>query len=257
MKIFTLPLFPLVIFSVISSASLVLLAAPAAKPNSKKASPSATAPAKGMSRVGTTTASQTGAWVKARTTVGGFISNASNMDGDGASIRSNQTNQSVRGSAEASTSNVFGVGAQLIDMKTPNWGWFAGLTLEQSRDITSMTFKTGGQVLRAPFTNKPRFMPLIASGGAFYQFNSQFYALGGINYTVYKDFGAGDFRSASLDSKVGLQYGVGFRPFPRVSLELQMRDVRYAFEGSTADEKVTIDELRLTGMNIVGRYTLE
>jgi hypothetical protein len=198
------------------------------------------------------------AWLKARSTVGGFISNASDLSAEGASLRVAQGGQVFRGSGSLSTESALGVAAQMIDMRSENWGWFAGASIEQSRQIYSGNLNLGDLRLQGPFTNKPRFLPLIISGGAVYKFNSKVYVSGGLNYTVFKDFGGGDLGGASMNSKFGYQYGVGFKPLPRVSLEIMQRDVRFDLDGTLqGNSKVQIDDLRLVGFNLIGRYELE
>lgn len=199
----------------------------------------------------------TWSWMKERSTVGGFISSASDLSVEGAALNVPQGNQTFRGAGSMSTESALGLTAQLVEMKSANWGWFAGASIEQSRQISSGNLNLGQVRLQGPFTNKPRFLPVIVSGGAVYRFNPQIYLSGGVNYTIYKDFGGGDIGGASLTPKFGYQYGAGVKLFPRVSIEIMNRDVRYSLDGNLNGNKLTLDDVRLVGMNIIGRYDLE
>lgn len=198
-------------------------------------------------------------WIKQRLTVGGFISTSSTLSSEGFSSRAvNSTTGPVdRGSVDFSSSSALGLQAQIIEMRTPNWGWFANASVEQSREISSTLVKVGGNTYSGNFRNKPRFTPWIISGGGVYRFNDKVYALAGVNYTLYKDIGEGEFRNLSLDPKLGLQYGLGFQPVERVSLELIQREVKYDFSGNIGNTRVTADDLRLAGLNLVARYSFQ
>lgn len=196
-------------------------------------------------------------WLKARTSVGAFVTTASELSIGSATARPNQGNQVLRGSGTFNSESTLGVAAQLIEMRSQNWGWFTNASLERSREISSVNLNLGSQRAQGSLTNKPRFLPLILSGGAVYKFNSQLYATGGVNYTLFNDFGGGELQNASMTPKIGYQYGVGFKPFPRMALELMHRDVRYDMDGTAGNRKFTFDDVRLIGFNIVGRYDLE
>jgi hypothetical protein len=215
------------------------------------------APAPAVTSRTRSNSNDTWSWIKARSTAGAFISSASDLSADGASLRIAQGGRVFKGSGNLSTESSIGVAAQLVEMKSETLGWFAGASIEQSRQISSGNLNLGDARIQGPFNNKPRFLPLIVSGGALYRFNSKVYVSGGLNYTIFKDFGGGDLASASMDSKIGFQYGVGFKPVPRLSLELMQRDVRYSLDGTLQGNKVVIDDLRLVGFNIIGRYELE
>lgn len=218
----------------------------------------APAPAPAASSRARAAQNDTWSWVKARTTVGGFISSASDLSVSGASLTIPQGNQTFRGGGSMSTSTALGVTAQLIEMKTPNWGWFAAGSIEQTREIGSVNLNLGQARMQGTLSNKPNFRPLILSGGAVYRFNDAIYASGGVNYTIYRDFGGGDLSSASLDPKIGYQYGVGFKPVPRLALEIMHRDVRYSMSGNfNGNNRLNLDDVRLIGLNIIGRYELE
>lgn len=199
----------------------------------------------------------TWSWIKSRSTVGGFISSASDLSVGSASLNVPQGNQTFRGSGSMSTGSALGVTAQLVEMKSYNWGWFANASLEQSREISSVNLNLGQARLQGSLQQKPRFLPLIVSGGAVYRFNPQIYVSGGLNYTLYNDFGGGDLSGASMTPKFGYQYGAGFKPFPRVSLEIMNREVRYDLSGSFNGNRLNLDDVRLTGLNIIGRYEIE
>lgn len=197
------------------------------------------------------------AWIKARSTVGGFISSASDLSVGSATLTVPQGNQSFRGSGNLSTGSSLGVTAQLIEMKSYNWGWFASASLEQSREISSVNLNLNQVRLQGSLTNKPRFMPILLGGGAVYRFNDAIYVSGGLNYTIYNDYGSGDLTNSSMTPKIGYQYGAGFKPFPRLALEIMQRDVRYDLSGSFNGNRLSMDDVRLTGLNIIGRYEIQ
>lgn len=217
------------------------------------------APAPQAPAVTSRTAAQndTFAWIKARSTVGGFISSASDLSVGSATLTVPQGNQSFRGGGNLSTGTALGVTAQLVEMKSYNWGWFANASIEQSREISSVNLNLGQARLQGTLTNKPRFMPILLGGGAVYRFNEAIYVSGGLNYTIYNDFGGGDLTGASMTPKIGYQYGAGFKPFPRLAIEVMNRDIRYDLSGSFNGNRLTMDDVRLTGLNIIGRYEIQ
>lgn len=195
-------------------------------------------------------------WAKERMSVGGFISSASNFTLDGASI--NSGNRNLKGAGDMSTGTALGVEAQLIEYKNPNWGYFVGASIEQMREISSMKLNlSNNRKMNGSFANKPKFRPLIVSGGAVYKLNPQVYFSAGLNYTLYKDFGGGDFDSASMDSKPGIQFAAAFKPAPRLALELSYKDVRYSFGGRLGGNSVSVDDMDLAGIAVTGRYSIE
>lgn len=267
MKFFTWGLVSLALFSFASAQAQTETAAPAVNvpqktkakrvrvPASEEAAPVATAPTTSVrSRASADIGTQ---WLKNRMTVGGYMASASDLSAESASSRIGA--QTFTGAGNMSTESAIGVGLQIIEMKDASWGWFLGASLEQSREIASLNLNLGARRLQGQFPIKPKFLPLMVSGGGVYKFSDKIYGTAGLNYTIFNDFGGGSLANASMTPRFGYQYGVGFRPTPRVAIELVQRDARYSFEGTNPvnQEKITVDDMRLVGFNLIGRYEIQ
>lgn len=194
-------------------------------------------------------------WFRSHATVGALISSASDLSAEGATYQEGTVK--TTGSGSMGTSTALGVTAQVLSFSEKKLGWFAAASLEQPREISTvnLSFKNGS--LKGQFVEKPRFMPLVLAGGAAFQFTDRVYATGGLNYTIYNDFGGGSLKSASMDSKIGYQLAVGFKPQSRFSVEAMYRDLRYSFSGKRDQAKLTVDDFKLAGLNILARYSFE
>jgi hypothetical protein len=185
--------------------------------------------------------------VLSKLSVGALISQADTLKG--ATYVAN--NGSVKGDADINSNTSMGLTAQYADqLPWANTNWFAGLTMEQSRELSSV--KVGG-LGTATIGQKPNFRPFIAHGGASYSFNSMIYAMGALNYTVYSEKSSGEFRSVEYYPELGLQYGVGIK-LQRASIELMQKEVNYNLSANYNNNIKIEGRSTLAGLIIQGRY---
>lgn len=175
--------------------------------------------------------------------VGAILSQADTFKG------ATVTNGSYKADADINSSSSLGLVAQLTEFaKWNKIGWFAAMSVEQTRELSSIKVEGNNMSI----AQKPSFRPWIASGGANYEFNSNFYGFAGLNYTLYTEKNSGLFGSYEMFPQLGYQYGVGGK-IQQVSVEIAMREVAYDMSLRKGDLKVE-GHSTLAGLNLQARY---
>lgn len=178
--------------------------------------------------------------------VGLLISQADTLKGAQIVENSNGNKYDV----DLNSSTAMGLTAQYTDvLPMANLSWMAGLTMDQTREISSA--KGSGVVLNP--SSKPSFRPFIAHGGVTYSFNNTFYAVGGLNYTVYSEKSSGKLKSFEMFPELGYQYGVGAK-FEKASVELLQKQVNYTVSANYENFVKVEGKAALEGLVIQGRY---
>ncbi len=178
--------------------------------------------------------------------VGLLVSQADTLKGAQIVENSNGNKYDV----DLNSSSAMGLTAQYSEqLPYANLSWMAGLTMDQTREISSAK---GSGVFLNP-SSKPSFRPFIAHGGVSYAFNNMFYAVGGLNYTVYSEKSSGKLKSFEMFPELGYQYGVGAK-FEKASVELLQKQVNYTVSANYENFVKVEGKAALEGLVIQGRY---
>ncbi len=201
--------------------------------------------------------------VKGRLRIGLSINTATKLDG--LNLRQGDTSVAT-GSASSDTTQALDLAwvSRLYEgPEATKFDWFAGLTLERERPISSIDLKAvnstqPSQTFALDSNSRPGFHASLISAGIRWTPNSLIYVPLGINYGFRTDSFGGGSDTFDLESRIGFQAGAGLHLTENFELEAIYKIVRYNVTYHAADYKttgVTIGgPVDLAGLTIGARY---
>lgn len=141
--------------------------------------------------------------------------------------------------------------------------WFAGMTIERERSVSSLNVKAVGsdrpaQTFVLDSNAHPTFHATLLSAGIRWTPNQLIYVPLGFNYGFRADTVGGGTDTFDLESKLGVQAGAGLHLSPNFEVEAVYKVVRYDVNYHGADFKTTGESFSgsvdLSGLTVGARY---
>ena len=201
--------------------------------------------------------------VQGRLRIGLSINTATKLDG--LNYRQGDTSLAT-GSANTDTTQALDLAwvSRLYEgPEATKFDWFAGLTLERERPISTVDLKVinstqSSQTFTLDPNSRPGFHASLVSVGLRWTPNALIYVPIGINYGFRTDSFGGGSDTFDLESRIGFQAGAGLHLAQNFELETIYKIVRYNLTYHATDSKttgVTIGgPVDLAGLTIGARY---
>jgi hypothetical protein len=200
--------------------------------------------------------------VKNRLRIGATVNTASKMEG-----LSFKNNGATQATGEANTDNtpaleLTWVGRLYEDPDATKFDWFAGLTIERERTVSSLNLKAVGagrpaQTFTMAESSRPTFHSNLLSAGIRWTPNSTLYIPLGFNYGFRPEATGTKDLNFNLDPAIGVMVGAGLRLNPQIEVEAVYKVVRYDFSlrpTNRADKEELVGLVDLSGVSVGARY---